>query len=226
MKLIQVLAYRLNISRRKAAQLIDQGTVQLNGETAHTYNQIIAATDHLQVHGQTIVVPSEGREHRYFRYYKPAGLVVSAGSLQAVYRQIAVPNLRAAGRLDAASEGLLILSNDGDFLQRLMHPSHKVSKKYLVWLSGYRGNPQQLAELKTELKVVKQQVQGKHLLLEIDLAEGQNRQIRRTCAKFGLAVEKLIRVAIGPIGLATLKVGEWNPLTNAEVQSILGTSRP
>jgi 23S rRNA pseudouridine2605 synthase len=129
------------------------------------------------------------------------------------------------GRLDGDTEGLLLLTNDGDLTHRLTHPSYGVDKEYLVEVEGnpHRGVVRRLREgvelhdgITAPAKVA---VLGEHLL-RITIHEGRNRQIRRMCEAVGTPVVRLVRTRIGPLTDRTLKPGEWRPLTQDEVRAL------
>ena len=132
------------------------------------------------------------------------------------------------GRLDMYSEGLLLMTNDGELANRLMHPGHTVRKIYHVWVSGFY--PEALKKLSASIEIdgrktipakVRLLNQKEQLaLLEVELREGRNRQIRRLCESAGITVTRLKRVQEGSLQLGDLPVGTWRLLTEAEVASL------
>ena len=132
------------------------------------------------------------------------------------------------GRLDLNSEGLLIMPNDGEFANRLMHPSREIEKTYLVWVSGWRAEC--LAALKepididgrmtapAKVRVLREQDQT--ALLEFVIHEGRNRQIRRLCEAADVRVTRLRRIREGALALGELPVGAWRALTEAELDTL------
>ena len=130
------------------------------------------------------------------------------------------------GRLDMDSEGLLLFTNDGDFAQRMMHPSHRIDKRYQVSVTGFteKGlqrlkSPMQLDGYRLQIPDVKVlKVDGGKAWLEITIHEGRNRQVRRMCAIAGMSVHRLIRVAEGSILLGQLPLGKWRYLTREEIE--------
>ena len=133
------------------------------------------------------------------------------------------------GRLDLNSEGLLLMTNDGDFANRVMHPSHEVSKTYLAWVTHFSS--EKLALLRhlrridgeniapPKLRLV--QAKDENALLEIRIHEGKNRQVRRMCTAVGLHVTRLRRIEEGGLTLGELPVGAWRFLTEQEVAEII-----
>jgi 23S rRNA pseudouridine2605 synthase len=134
------------------------------------------------------------------------------------------------GRLDTDSEGLLILTNDGDFAHRLAHPSHEVPKTYVVEVAGVVSE-QALRRLRrgitlddgpvrpTSVKIISSA--GEKTLLKITLQEGRNRIVRRTMEAVGHPVRRLTRIGIGPVRLGNLKIGEYRELTREELGGLL-----
>ena len=132
------------------------------------------------------------------------------------------------GRLDMDSEGLLLFTNDGDFANRLMHPSHKVDKVYQVNVSGY--TPSGLLKLQQPIyldgyKISPPEVQlisvhGNNAQILIAIHEGRNRQVRRMCAKAGMPVKRLVRIREGNLELGDLPSGKWRFLTDKEIREL------
>ena len=131
------------------------------------------------------------------------------------------------GRLDMDSEGLLILTNDGDFANRLMHPKHNVDKTYQVSVDGYsEGGLEKLGQpitldgytiAKPSVKLLSANEKGR-AKLEVVIHEGRNRQVRRMCAAAGMQVIRLVRISEGKLQLGNLPLGKWRHLTDREVQ--------
>ena len=126
------------------------------------------------------------------------------------------------------SEGLLLLTNDGELANRLMHPSGEVDKTYEVWVSGYRSGSEKLLERRIELdgrkiaapqiRLLSSQMGSAHLLITIH--EGRNRQVRRMCQAAGMSVTRLRRISEGDLSLGDLKKGSWRYLTDAEIAKL------
>lgn len=239
MKLVQALALHLEIPRRQAAEMIDLGLVKVNGQVCLAYSAPFDLNkDRLEVSEnksnrpakevkkKTPISLESSYQKKYVALYKPRGVITSldgkGNSLNDIVRQIGFPNLKPVGRLDAESEGLLLLTDDGQFINHLTHPRHGVSKIYKVWASGYKET-KQLEFLEKLLTVVKFKEQKPGITLEIRLQEGQNRQIRRACAQAGLFVERILRIAIGAVELGKLNPGEWKILDPVEIKGLYRT---
>jgi len=219
MKLSKLIASVLGISRRRACQLIDQGLITVNGDLVESFTyEVDTKKDKIKYKDKPLSLNLSRKAFGYFAYYKPRGLSVNRDSLKSVIHKIAAGDLKAAGRLDRESEGLLLLSDDGEFIQRIIHPSYKLIKKYLVQVSGFRHHKQ--IDILRDLLKVKGFDQSNNTL-NVELSEGQNRQIRRACAQAGLHVERLLRTAIGNISLDNLKSGQWRPLKEQHLRSIM-----
>jgi 23S rRNA pseudouridine2605 synthase len=218
-------------SRRAAEEMILQGRVQVNGVTAHLGQCAQPGTDTITVDG----TPLPSRETLvYIMLNKPSGYVTTASdekgrrTVMDLVRTVGV-RLYPVGRLDMYSEGLLLLTNDGELAHRLMHPSHHIRKTYEVWVSGpdiqqaiqtlrsaliidgYRIKPAQV-ELITQ--------DGDRYMLQINIGEGRNRQIRKMCALANLKVHRLCRISQGALVLGDLPSGKWRSLTEAEIHDL------
>jgi 23S rRNA pseudouridine2605 synthase len=213
-------------SRRVSEDMIASGRVTVNGEVARLGRRVDPATDRIAVDG----VPLSVRPGLvYYLLNKPAGVVSSASDPQG--RQTVVdlvppePRVHPVGRLDADSEGLLLLTNDGDLTFHLTHPRFGVEKEYLVAVEG-RLRPTEIRRLR-EGVVLEDGVTAparvalvEPTLARITIHEGRNRQVRRMCAAVGHPVVRLVRVRIGPLADRSLAPGEWRPLSFAEVRSL------
>jgi 23S rRNA pseudouridine2605 synthase len=217
------------VSRRKADDLIASGKVQVNGVVATLGMRVDAEKDEVLVEGKKIgVTPTEPV---YFAVYKPQGYVST--TTDRFGEQIVtslVPSserLYPVGRLDKDSEGLMILTNDGDFAYKMTHPKYEAAKTYQVLVKG-RISEEVLSKLrngvelddgetaKCEVKRLRIE-EGGHEWLEFVLHEGRKRQIRRMCAVVHLYVEKLIRVQMGSVSLGDLTEGKYRSLKREEV---------
>lgn len=229
---IQKIIARYGIaSRRQAEALIEAGRVRLNGNTAHLGDTAIDGEDIIQIDGKAL---RREPERVYIMLNKPRGWVTTLSDEKG-RRTVADlvtdcgQRVYPVGRLDLNSEGLLLLTNDGEFANRLMHPSHEVSKVYHVWVSDYRpGADRQLRQpleldgrttSPAEVKLLS--VRDSIAMLEITIHEGRNRQIRRLCEHAGLTVTRLRRVREGSLSLGDLPTGKWRHLTEDEVFSLL-----
>ncbi len=225
-RLQKVLAQAGLGSRRACDELIDAGRVQVNGERARPGQRVDPEVDVVEVDGAQIGV-RPGLVH--YLLNKPAGVITTAsdthGRPTVMDLVPAEPRVFPVGRLDGDTEGLLLLTNDGDLTHRLTHPSYGVDKEYLVEVEGnpHRGVVTRLREgvelddgVTAPAKVA---VLGDHLL-RITIHQGRNRQIRRMCEAVGTPVVRLVRTRIGPLTDRTLKPGEWRPLTQDEVRAL------
>jgi 23S rRNA pseudouridine2605 synthase len=239
-RLQKVLADAGVASRRRCEELIVAGLVTVNGkEVTVLGTQVDPKTAKILVHGRPIAAADAPRT--YIALNKPVGVVSTTSDRHAKHKvtdlvQIPGTVLKPAGRLDADSEGLLLLSDDGAFIFRVTHPSQSLGKTYRVTVEGkpdddaidrlrrglmLPGESKKTAEaLVTRLKI---KVQPGHTLLEVTLHEGRNRQIRRMLETVGHPVVGLLRMRIGPVHLGLLGVGKWRHLTKDEVATILAT---
>lgn len=225
-RLQKVLARAGLGSRRVCEELIEQGRVQVNGVVAVLGRRVDPSGDVVAVDGVPIgVAPGL----RYYLLHKPAGVVSTVDDPQQRPTVVSlVPSdtrVFPVGRLDADTEGLLLLTNDGDLTHRLTHPSHGVEKEYLAWVDGNpsRGSLRQLRdgiELDDGPTAPARVSLVAPDLVRIVIHEGRNRQVRRMCAAIGHPVRRLVRVRIGPLADRSLAAGTWRELTTAEVRSL------
>ena len=219
-------------SRRAAETYIKEGRVKVNGITANLGDSADLEQDEIVVNGRTI--GKKARRMVYIMLNKPRGYVTTLSD-QADRKTVAdliqdVPErVYPVGRLDMHSEGLLLLTNDGQLAHSLMHPSHEVYKEYLVKLTpDEEGLPSPEKPLSGVIEL-----DGERLLpakcrlltktengyiMTIAIRQGKNRQIRRMCAKCGYTVTSLKRVSEGDVKLGELPSGRWRYLTEAEVR--------
>ncbi len=228
MRLQKYLASCGVASRRKAEEMIAQGLVSVNGQVVREMGVLVAPGDEVMVEGRR-VVPEE--EKRYILYYKPVGEVTTVSDPRG--RPTVLDHFRdypvrvfPVGRLDFDSEGLLILTNDGELTQRLTHPSHEVEKRYIARVSNelseeslYRlRNGVMIDDRKTapaKVSVLRKDPFSTDILISIH--EGRNRQIRRMVEAVGHEVVRLKRVQYGKLTLGDLERGQWRELTMDEV---------
>ncbi len=220
------------LSRRAAEKEIAEGRVLVNGTPATLGMQIDPDSDLVEYKGRRIR-PRGDKPHLYLMLHKPRGYVTTSHdekgrkNVTSLCRD-AGGRVYPIGRLDMDSEGLLLLSDDGDFTYHLTHPRHEIPKIYQVTLST-APTKEHLAALSSpmELDGYRLRPVGIRLLsaevLEMTLYEGRNRQIRRMCEAVGLRVTRLCRVAIGDLTLSNLPMGKWRHLTADEVDYLRTT---
>ena len=219
-------------SRRKAEALIRAGRVQRNGRPVSLADKA-SPKDILTVDGEKVAIPRK-KTFRYLMLYKPRGYVTTVSDDQ--NRRCVMDLLDGVeervypvGRLDRNSEGLLLLTNDGNFANGIMHPSRHVTKTYRVTVRP-PVTEQQLVQLADGIvldgrKTLPANVlvltnEPTRVVLQITIKEGRNRQIRRMCEAVGLEVARLRRTAVGPLKLGMLRPGTWRDLTPEELRAI------
>ena len=222
-KLQKVLARMGLASRRAVEEYILDERVEVNGAIAHIGQRVNIQTDELNFDGTPLRVKPE---LVYYLLHKPRGVISTAkdpeGRETVVDLLPSVPRIFPVGRLDKESEGLLILTNDGDFTYRLTHPSHGVEKEYLVAVKGKisRGNLRKLREgikLEDGITAPAKVSQVEDGLIKITIHEGKNRQVRRMFKSIDHPVLRLIRTRIGNLVDHKLQSGEWRLLDAMEL---------
>jgi 23S rRNA pseudouridine2605 synthase len=213
-------------SRRTCEQMIEAGRITVNGIPARLGQRILVDVDKIQVDGVPVGVrPGQV----YYLLNKPVGMIATAedpqGRPTVVAEVPAEPRVYPVGRLDMDSEGLLLLTNDGDLTHRLTHPSFGVDKEYLVEVQGTPGRLalrtlREGVELDDGVTAPAKVSQPQPGVLRIVIHEGRNRQIRRMCEAVGHPVRRLVRTRIGPIVDRTLAPGQWRELTRDEVHAL------
>lgn len=213
-------------SRRACEELIAAGRVTVNGDVAQLGRRVDVESDLIEVDG-TPVSARPGLVH--YLLNKPAGVVTTASDPQG--RPVVVdlvpgePRVFPVGRLDMETEGLLILTNDGELANRLAHPSFGVDKEYLAQVEGEPSSAA-LAKLRNGVQLEDGVTQPAKVgvigpgLLRITIHEGRNRQVRRMCSAVGHEVVRLVRTRIGPIRDSKLEIGAWRPLDADEVRKL------
>jgi 23S rRNA pseudouridine2605 synthase len=213
-------------SRRTCEDLIAGGRVTVNGETARLGRRIDPERDQVAVDGAAVGV-RPGMVH--YLLNKPRGVVTTADDPQGRPTVLALvpdaPRVFPVGRLDMDTEGLLLLTNDGDLAHRLTHPSFGVDKEYFAHVEGEpsRRAVRQLregVELDDGVTAPAQASLVAPSIVRLVIHEGRNRQVRRMCEAIGHPVQRLVRTRIGPLADRKLKPGTWRPLTNDELRAL------
>ena len=213
-------------SRRKCDEFIAAGRVTINGEVCTNFSAQPAPRDHIKLDGKLIHLD----QPVYLMLHKPAGVVSTKSDPHArdTIFDLLPPkfsHLFHVGRLDAQTEGLLLLTNDGDLAQRLTHPRYKIDKEYKVTLD-HAWDPTLNAKLLHGIFLDGQRAQIARLhsftptRLRVVLRQGINRQIRRMFEAVGFKVKRLIRVRIGNLRLGDLPRGHWRVLGKKELESV------
>lgn len=220
-------------SRRKSEEMIANGMVKVNGRIATIGDKINPARDKVSVKGKKLTSGSKTQRY-YIMLNKPRGYVTTMSDemgRKCVAELVSeIPaRIYPVGRLDRDSEGLLLMTNDGEFANKVTHPSKHVYKVYRVTVRP-AVTEDQLVELSSgmvidgrktapaEIHVIQRQ-EGR-CVLEFIIREGKNRQIRKMCEQVGLEVPRLKRIAIGQVKLGGLKSGAWRELTKDEVHRL------
>ena len=235
-RLQKIIAASGMMSRRAAEELLRAGKVRVNGETAMLGQKADPARDRISVDGRALA-PAE--EKVYIMLNKPKGYVTTLSdekgraTVTELVKEIGL-RLYPVGRLDMYSEGLLILTNDGEFANRLMHPRGGVEKCYRTTVTG--ENIAAAAEtLRGSMTIDGYRIRGAEVAIErmtpsgavllITIREGRNRQIRKMCEQAGLKVTRLCRISEGGVKLGDLKSGAWRELTRAEIALLKRTEQ-
>lgn len=225
----KIISQRAEISRRAAEKLIAEGRVKVDGRVATLGEKADADTVSIVVNGRELQPRTV--QYRYIMLNKPVGYVTTMSdekgrkTVRELVEDVGV-RVYPVGRLDINSEGLLIMTNDGDFANGIMHPSFEKKKTYRVFVTGevYRGmdrfaQPMELDGVPLCLPEVRLiRIEGTYSVLDITIHEGRNRQVRRMCEIAGLKVTRLIRTEEGGLRLGKLKKGAWRNLTDEEIR--------
>ncbi|MBA3386826.1 MAG: rRNA pseudouridine synthase [Verrucomicrobiota bacterium] len=213
-------------SRRHCDELIAAGRVTINGRVCTDFAYQPAGTDHVKLGAKML----RAQRRLDILLHKPAGFVstrTDPNARDTIFDLLPanMPRLFNVGRLDAQSEGLLVLTNDGDLAQRLTHPRYKVDKEYEVTLDR-AWDAAQAAKLLHGVMLDGQRAKlervysTKPLQVRVVLRQGINRQIRRMFYEIGYEVKRLVRIRVGTLRLGELPRGHWRPLTKAELNSL------
>jgi 23S rRNA pseudouridine2605 synthase len=215
-------------SRRACEELIARGGVRVNGRTATLGDKVDPLRDRVTLDGAPVNLDPEVR---YLKLNKPAGIVTTMRDQRGradirAFLPSEGPRVFPVGRLDRRSEGLLLLTNDGELANRLLHPSYQIEKEYLAEVSG-TPSPAQLSRVRTGVELDDGPARARSVRLvdarrergqvSIVMTEGRKREVRRLLAAVGLPVTRLVRVRIGPVRLGRLKPGERRELAADEL---------
>lgn len=219
------------MSRRAAEQALIDGRVTVNGVLASLGDKADVDIDEIRVDGK--LLPSTEKK-LYIMLNKPKGYVCTLSdekgrrNVTELVKELG-QRIYPVGRLDMYSEGLLLLTNDGNFANRVMHPSHNISKTYLTWVEGediglameYLRYPMEIdGYVISPAEVELYELFSGGAVLSITIHEGRNRQVRKMCDMVGLKVRRLLRVREGGLELGDLKSGAWRHLTAEEIAMI------
>ncbi|MGD8457721.1 MAG: pseudouridine synthase [Anaerolineales bacterium] len=234
---VQKILARAGIASRRASEkLIREGRVTVNGKIIHVGDKAVANRDKIEVDGKLIQLPEV---FTYIALYKPRNVLSTTKNKQNIKTILdLLPNMERVfpvGRLDFDSEGLILLTNDGELTNHLTHPRYGHEKEYRVLVAqhpdeaqltiwrngvvledGYRTAP---------AKVYVEGLKGKGAWLRVVMKEGKKRQIREIAKQIGLPVVKLVRIRIDTLYLGNLKPGEWRYLSEYEIQSLKNEKR-
>ena len=224
------------MSRRSAEKVIEAGNVKINGKTAKLGDKVDPENDTVEFNGK--IIEKTALSKRYIMLNKPIGYVSTVSDekgrkcVSDLVKDVG-ERVYPVGRLDMFSDGLLIMTNDGELANRLTHPKNNVTKKYSVLIKG-QISPEALHTLTSPMDIDGYKIRpvGVHIVSVkngntsaiFTLHEGRNRQIRKMCEQCSLTVMRLTRIAIGSLKLGDLEKGKWRELTRAEVDYLYGKS--
>ena len=226
-------------SRRKSEELIEAGKVKVNGKIAVLGDRADPYNDKIFVQGKRVTAAAKPK-NRYIMLHKPRGYVTTMHDEKGrkcvadLVKDVGV-RLFPVGRLDRESEGMLLMTNNGDFANVIMHPKKHIYKVYRVTVRP-KITDEQIAAMEAGMEIdgyktapaqvrVIQKQEGR-TVLEIVLREGRNRQIRKMCEKFGIEVARLKRTAVGQVKMGMLQPGKWRDLTPEEVRKLTADPNP
>lgn len=236
-RLQKILADAGLFSRRKAEEAIAEGRVKVNGNTVTALGtKADPQKDKITCDGKAVLAKSK----TYLMLNKPAGVVCTASDPEG--RRVVTDiiegineRLFPVGRLDYNTTGLLLMTNDGKFAQKMMHPSSKLVKKYTARVRGVASR-EVISKMRSGItlegvkyrfhKVKVERTTGKNSILHIELAEGKKHHIKNLCKALGHPVIKLSRAAYGPLKLTSLGSGDYRHLSQKEVKALLSAAKP
>lgn len=224
-------------SRRKAEELISNGDVKVNGAVVTAMGTTVESGDEVEVFGQKIL---SSEKKVYYMMNKPKGYVTTVKDqfgrpcVLDLIQGTVDKRIYPAGRLDYNTEGLLILTNDGDFVNKIIHPSNKIEKTYVAVING-RITEENIERLKKGVmvdgrktlpaKVFLSEIFKDKCMVEITITEGRNRQIRKMFEAVGHHVIDLKRISVGKLMLGNLKPGRIRKLNPDEINALLTLSK-
>ena len=227
MRIQKLLSDRGLCSRRKAEEWIQAGRVACNGAVCRLGDTADPDVDTVTVDGTPIPAAAK---RLYIMLHKPRGFVTTLsdekGRPNAAQLVDCGQRVYPVGRLDMDSEGLLIFTNDGEFAQRLAHPSHETDKTYRAYVTGW--SEEAVERVKEPIVLDGYRIRPPHVVseapgrLRITIHEGRNRQVRRLCQAAGMQVTRLIRIGEGKLRLGDLPRGKWRELTPEEIKLLTG----
>jgi len=227
-RLQKILAQAGVASRREAERIIGQGRVKLNGRTVTELGTVASEDDEIEVDG----APLGAREaYEYYVLHKPPGVVTTVRdprrrpTVRGLLREVRT-RVYPVGRLDVDSEGVLLLTNDGELTHHLTHPRYGVEKEYVVELSR-PATEEELDRIRQGIESEGQRLMARQVRAEGDgshvvviLAEGKKREVRRMFEAVGQRLVRLTRVRFGPLRLTNLAPGHYRPLTKKEIEQL------
>ena len=234
MRIQRALARAGVASRRRAEELVAAGRVMINGAVATTGQSVDTDVDEIRVDGKTITQPTG---YQWLVLNKPPGVLTSKTDprgRKTVFDLVTdKPGLTYVGRLDYMTEGVLLMTTDGEAAHKLTHPSREVERTYIVTVRGDGPAAVRAGRQGVELEdgwmnptdITATNVGRGVWDLEITIAEGRNREIRRFCDALSLTVERLVRTRFGPVSLGSLASGQSRPLTGRERDIILALTQ-
>lgn len=235
MRIHRALARAGVASRRRAEELVAAGRVTVNGSVARTGQSVDPSRDTIAVDGKKVLIPASTK---WYALHKPAGVLTTASDPEGrrtVFDIVpAEPGLTYVGRLDYMTEGLLLLTTDGDAAHRLTHPSSGVERSYLATVRGpvkaavaamREGVELEDGPVWPEAVEIMESAESRAWDIALSIREGRTREVRRLCDAVGLEVLRLVRTSFGPVRLGTLASGAFRSLTSKERELLLALTK-